>query len=375
MTLAGKRALFLLASLETGGAELQAIKLARALRRENMPVAVWTLAPHRGGPLTTALEGADLDVDTGVWQRDSRAQKARSLARIIKNMRAFAPDLVLPYTITPNLIAATTWRAAGARACVWNQRDALVIDVKRAAIARLASAWVSNSCHARDALIRQLRAPPERCFFVPNGVELRPAVDDVDVWRERLAIPAGRLVATMIAKLGTTKGQAFLIEVWRHLVDERGARAPVLVLAGRKDIGADDVIAAVRDNGLSEHVRIPGDVSDVSGLLAATDVAVFSSSIEAREGIPNGVLEPMAAGLPVVAVDVAGTREAFPVGSERHLVTAGDAKTFAARIAALADDAALRRRLGETHREHVARNFSLSAMTQRSIGVLEQVLS
>jgi glycosyltransferase involved in cell wall biosynthesis len=86
-------------------------------------------------------------------------------------------------------------------------------------------------------------------------------------------------------------------------------------------------------------VRFLGRIEDVSGLLAAVDVAVLSSR---SEGMPNAVLEPMAAGLPVVATDIEGVREAVGPTGVAVLAPPGDHRALANALDRALTDEALR---------------------------------
>src|SRR5262249_36066809 len=79
-------------------------------------------------------------------------------------------------------------------------------------------------------------------------------------------------------------------------------------------------------------LRALGWVDDVRGVLAACDVLVQASD---SEGLPTSVLEALAAGVPVVATDVGGTREAL--GGCGILVAPGDVESLARGIASALD--------------------------------------
>jgi glycosyltransferase involved in cell wall biosynthesis len=89
-----------------------------------------------------------------------------------------------------------------------------------------------------------------------------------------------------------------------------------------------------------------GEVDDVSGLLGACDLAVFSSR---SEGLGRGATEPMYVGLPVVGTDVPGIREAVGDVGAAFLAPPGDAAGLADRIVRLAADPELRVQVGRAN--------------------------
>ena len=83
------------------------------------------------------------------------------------------------------------------------------------------------------------------------------------------------------------------------------------------------------------------------------------------EGVPVMLMEAMAARLPVIATQVAGTGELVEDGISGLLVPPGDAAALAAAIDALAADEALRRRMGEAGRAAVRAGFDIHAEARR----------
>jgi glycosyltransferase involved in cell wall biosynthesis len=158
------------------------------------------------------------------------------------------------------------------------------------------------------------------------------------------------MVAVMVANLHGRKDHATLLRAWAY-VKERWTldKPPVLLLAGRIDSGeAPDLAEALR---MGETVRFLGPCHDVSSLLHAADFAVYSSR---SEGLPNGILEAMAAGLSVAGTDIPGIREAVGPDGIPLLTPVGDAKAMAATILKVAADSDLRQRLGAANRNRVS---------------------
>ena len=96
-------------------------------------------------------------------------------------------------------------------------------------------------------------------------------------------------------------------------------------------------------------------------ILAAADLSVLPSL---SEGLPNAVLESMAAGVPVVATSVGGTPELVEDGVTGLLVPPRDAEALAVAIARLIGNPALARRFGEAGRRRVHDRFSMAAMVR-----------
>jgi glycosyltransferase involved in cell wall biosynthesis len=363
--LQGMRVVVVLKWAGLGGAERQALVLARHLvAAEGADVEVRALndAEGRAAALFRAA-GIPWVSRRGRW-RGSRPRTLARLARAALFLRAARPDVLLPYCEVPNVVCGLVWSHTGARTCVWNQRDthAFTLGSERAGRAlRRSPVILSNSEHGAEYLLRH-GAPRHRVRVVPNGVDLPPAAATRSEWRRRLGVRESDVVVTSLAHFYVRKDHETLLAAWRRaLAAANGNRSSLtLVLAGRPEGRRETLSALARDLGVEERVRFVGDVEDVSGLLAASDVSVLSSP---REGCSNAVLESMAAGLPVVGTDIPGVRNPLGAGEDGFLVRVGDADALAATLWRLCTNAALRQAVG-------ARN----AQRQRSLYGRERML-
>jgi starch synthase (maltosyl-transferring) len=111
---------------------------------------------------------------------------------------------------------------------------------------------------------------------------------------------------------------------------------------------------------LAGRVHWLGARDDVPGLLKAANLLVLASL---WEGMPNVVLEAMAAGRAVVATAVEGTEDLVIPGHTGWLVPAQDPRSLGLALLAAAHDPALCRALGQNGRDRVMRDFSLDQTT------------
>ncbi len=360
--LAGRRAIIVLGGLELGGSERQALHLARWLKQtEAMQVEIWGFSPPGQAAILCDQIGVAWRSLPFPWKA-GWGHKLSGLWSFWQTLRRARPEILLPYTVLPNILCGLTWRLSGARLCLWNQRDAgdrsYSFKMQRLA-ARLTPAFAANSSTGAAYLQQGLGVAGQKIRLIPNGVVDEPPAQDRAAWRRQMGVGEQDFVACMIANLRQPKDHATLIRAWRQVIDQTGPAAR-LALAGQPMEAAPALQDLTRQLGLEDQVLFLGQVSDVSGLLQAADLGVFSSR---SEGSPNGVLEAMAAGLAVVATDLPGIRAACGEGDD-CLAAPGDAAGLAQRILALYADAGRRARLGQANRQRVAREFSLEAMCQ-----------
>ena len=371
--LRGAKILFVLPSLGFGGAERQAFLLGRHLvARRKARVKFVAFGPSGG----LAALCSDAGIATAEFEMRhryrSRTGQLRDVARFIGFLRREAADVVLPYCMFQNVLCGLTWRLGGARLCIWNQRDEgrsrLEPWAEHLAV-RQTRSFISNSTHGAEFLIHTLGVRPEFVHVVRNGIELQPAVLNPEDWRRQLALTDKAFVACMIANLHGFKDHATLIMAWRKVVDQLAVNALTahLLLAGDRGDRFDAIVHQVGQLGLAQRVHVLGPIEDITGLLRAADLCVFSST---TEGIPNGVLEAMASGLSVVATDCRGIREAVGPAGLECLATPADPDDLAEKIVRFALDPELRARLGKQARGRIETEFGLERMCEGMVSVM-----
>lgn len=118
--------------------------------------------------------------------------------------------------------------------------------------------------------------------------------------------------------------------------------------------------------GLERRVHVAGWRSDVPEILAASELLLLGGD---WEEMPNVVLEAMATGIPVVALDVPGVCKLLGEGAREQLVRRGGQRASEAertadfgRKLALAGDQQLRARLGRENRSRAEQPFGVERM-------------
>jgi glycosyltransferase involved in cell wall biosynthesis len=365
---AKEKGVLLLSALELGGAERQALQLAEYMQKKyDMRFEVWGL--HTPGYLCRMCD------EKGIGWRILDVHGAKGLRRwirILKFSRLLRHEkvsLLLPFTSVPNVYACLAAKLGGVKLCVWNQRDEGK-DLKRKWRYRLAvhsaSVICTNSVGGADALNLLYGVSRSKCHLTPNGVRIpRPTVGR-DTYLNALGIPPNRPVACMIANISRNKDHKALIRAWRVVVDNRQA---ALLLAGRKDDAYESCKRLATDLGLNESVFFLGFLQDPDSLLYSSDICVFSSR---SEGCPNGVLEGMAAGLPVIASDLPSVKSVVSEENLKYLATPGDTNDFADKILSALAHPGESATAGKCNKAKVLREHQVERACDRYSAVLEK---
>jgi colanic acid/amylovoran biosynthesis glycosyltransferase len=171
----------------------------------------------------------------------------------------------------------------------------------------------------------------------------------------------GTFTITCVGQLAPAKGQPLLVSAIAKLL-ERG-RSVRLRLIGDGPLRPDIENQIVRLN-LQRHVVLEGALNQdrVRAIYAETDIYVLPSF---AEGIPVVLMEAMAMQIPCVASWITGVPELIRDGVDGLLIPPADDDALARAIERLMDDAALRRRLGESGRARVSELYDLRRNTER----------
>ncbi len=127
-----------------------------------------------------------------------------------------------------------------------------------------------------------------------------------------------------------------------------------------------------RDNvQLQRRVHFLGHRNDVPEFLEHIDV-LWSASM--YEGLPNTIMEAMAAGVPVVATDIAGNNDLVADGQTGYLVKVGDTAGLARCANKIIADKRLSLRLAEAARNEMLTKYPIKKMVDRHAELYRQLL-
>jgi glycosyltransferase involved in cell wall biosynthesis len=231
----------------------------------------------------------------------------------------------------------------------------------------LPHALLTNSIKARTNLAT-LGLSPDKVFVLPNVIDLK----DFDLRKAEpldLPLPHHRPVAVAAGRLHPDKRfERFLeaLALARITVPELYG-----VLAGRDDGAMDSLQKRARDLGLTpDHLCFAGECSNIPTLLGHATFLVLSSAVE---GLPNIVLEAMAAGLPIVSTPAGDAPHIVRHGKSGFVVDFDDVPAMAESMVTLAQSPALRQAMGQAGRQMVESEYEFGSLRSRALRLFQTV--
>jgi glycosyltransferase involved in cell wall biosynthesis len=361
------RVLQIIPTLVRGGAEKQLTLLACGLPRDRFDVHVAVLT--HDGPYHETLAAHGIPV-TVIGKRGKIDPSAYfRLKRYIAGLR---PDVVQTWIFAANSYGRAAALAAGVRhvlageRCIdpWKSWYELAIDRW---LAKRTARIVTNSQGVRDFYSAH-GIPAEKFVVIPNGIECRPASPSAraELLRE-LGLPESVRLIGAVGRLWPQKRYKDLI--WAAELLKAGRGDAHLLIAGDGP-QRDELARFAREVLVDDHVHFLGERDDVSQLLNDLDCFWLGSGYE---GQSNALMEAMLAGLPVVATDIAGSRDLVVPNETGFLVPVGDAGQFARKTNQLLEEPELARRFGENGRRRMCEEFTVAKMVEKHQRLYEEL--
>ena len=366
-----------IARLNMGGPALHVAYLTAGLQKRgyDTTLAAGTLARGEDS-MAFVADGLGIEV-VRIDELGREISPLRDLAatiRIAKLIRRERPQILHTHTAKDGTVGRVAALLAGSR------RPPIVVHTfhghvlrgyfgpLRSLLFRLLERWlaarttalVAVSPQVRDDLVALGVAPSERFVVIRLGIELdervAPTQDGRLESRRYLGITGDRFAVGWIGRMTGVKRTDDVLVAFKRLRD--GGVDACLCMVGD---GPDRELLERRAHelGVMRDTLFVGYQEDVAPFYAAFDTLVLPSG---NEGTPVSAIEALAAGRPVVATRVGGVPDVIREGEDGFLVDAGDTEQLAERLARLAGDPALRRRMGEEGRARVLPRYAVDRL-------------
>lgn len=356
-----RRLALVITELEPGGAERCLVELATRIDRSRYSPVVYSLAPppaESKRALVARLEEARIPMHfvgvTGSWHY---IKALRTLTQLLREQEA---RIVQTFLFHANIVGTGAARAARVPHVLTGIR---VADPRwwRTTLERTATAPAARFVCVSQSVAEFCRRrgfAAEKLVVIPNGIDLAPWQNAQPAEVGQWGVPPGRRLLLYVGRLDKQKGlDRFFCEL-PSVFDELPDHDLLLVGEGKQQLMLRRRASWL---GISDRVHFANWQDDVPAIIVAADILVLPSR---WEGMPNVVLEAMAAGKPVVATQAEGTVELLGLGTVEQTAPVGDWRGFRTRLLRVVKDSSLAAELGRQNRGR-AQQFSLEFLAVR----------
>lgn len=356
-----KKILFLIRSLEQGGAERQLIVLAAGLAERDWEVSVITF--YKG---SFDAELRERGVEVLCAEKQGRWALIGFLRRLLSIIKREDPLILHSYLTVGNIIATIIKLFIPKIKLVWGVRasdmklenydwTARATDRLEACLAWVPSLVIVNSKAGQEHLIRRA-FPVSKIVVIPNGIDTGrfcPNADARKRIREEWKLKESEVLVGLIARVDPMKDHPNFLKA-AALVASRYSNVRFVCVGDGEKIYRERVQALGKCLGLEGSLIWEAGREDVQAVYNALDIAVSSS---VTEGFSNTICEAMASGVPCVATDVGDS--SLIIGKTGAIVPSQDAESLAAGIIKIISEAP---QVSEIIRAEITNNFSVDSL-------------
>ncbi|MBN2108502.1 MAG: glycosyltransferase [Deltaproteobacteria bacterium] len=357
--------LYLITATNAGGTEKALWELVRRLDTSRFCAHVCSLKkPGIFGPrLASAAAGFHTLALSEAGGLKAALNFLPACVRLGGLVRRVRPDIIHSFLFRANICGRLAGRLLGVPINISSLRvtEAGILPhfVDRMT-AGMVDRYTAVSEAVRQEAMRRAGIAPEKIIMIPNGIDC-----------SETSSPSGDPGIFKIALFGRfhrQKGHAVLLHALK-LLDGQGLPVQACLFGEGPDEAALKKMAF--DLGIADRVCFMGVVDNPVEAMAGMDVIVLPSL---WEGMPNAVLEAMAAGRPVVVSRIAGLDELVQDGVTGLLCEPGNAEELAAALLRLARDRQLACAMGQAGRRLARERFSIDATVAATVGLYDELL-
>ena len=350
-------------NLHTGGAQRQVIEYLKYRDREqfdftvvNLDAALQTLTPE-----ITKLGVNVIQIKHGGF---FNIKTIFTLTVLLKNIN---PTIVQTYLFTADtygricaILAKTPIIITSIRSMdLWKKSHHLWID---RLLEKFTDSITINAESIRLHLQKIWKIDNQKIFLIHNGIDLNRFIvsETRQKTREKLGLYQSDLLIGMIGRFRFEKDYESFFQAAHLLYQQYPQAIYIAVGDGPKQ---QEIEQFVRTLNPQLRVIFTGTRHDTPNLIHAMDICVLATH---TEGCPNGVMEYMAGGKPVIATHVGGCPELVVQGETGFLVEDKNTAAYAEAIKILIEDVSLRQQMGRAGKKRIEDHFSTQKLAQKT---------
>ena len=348
-----KRVSILIPTIDSGGAEKQAVLLAVQLSKHTTVNLIVLYGNHSEYELNVKML---TESDVIVHKLSGNIfSKICTINRILKNTKT---EVLLNYLTLPNVLGSIIGRTQGIK--VYNGiRSSRLPRAKmlaeRIVHNRFATGTIFN-CYSGVTYFQSKGFNAEKNIVIPNCFNnIAPAMNREDRALKRI-ITVGRFDSskdyeTLISSISMLKRDDFMLCIVGYGVLE------------------DQIRSWVKQYGIEDKTEIHIKPNNVAELERGADIYLSSSVFE---GTSNSIMEALNWSLPVVATDVGDNDHLIINGENGFLHSVGDAKGLSSSVSRLLDSIELRNQMGVKGNQLLQQDYSMGTFEQRYLRLIEE---
>lgn len=354
------RIVILSTGTDIGGAEQQLLYLSRALLGKGHQVRIISMIPL--GSLGVEAQNLGLNIYSLNMRRGIPNYYA--LVQMFRWLNDWEPQILISFMFHANILG----RLAG----LWTKVPVIISSIRNENIGGTQREWLmritnwmddmctTNSHLVAKALAQKQIVAPQKLRVISNAISSQqtalPESGENKIKLE-LGIDDANFVWLAVGRLEEQKDYPNLLQAFTKIASSNTR----LLIVGKGSL-QQELHNITNALALSEQVSFLGVRHDIPELLAVTDALVLSS---AWEGLPNVIMEALAAGKPVVATNVGGVSELVESNRSGFLVPPGDPAALAGAMARLMTlPLAQRRQMGLIGRSYIESHHSLERIAR-----------
>ncbi|RJQ19420.1 MAG: glycosyltransferase family 1 protein [Nitrospiraceae bacterium] len=296
---------------------------------------------------------------------------AASIIKLAGFMKAGKFDIVNTHSGVDSWIGGIASRMAKVPVLVRTRH--LNIPLKRNIfnfIHYLPDMYITCGDNMRSNLVNNCGFPAGKVVSIPTGV----GMEFFEVRRNpeaklKYGLDVNSTVITNVGILRSVKGHEVTLRAVKSVVDFFPNTKFLIVGDGPRE---ETLKNLAKELGISEHVIFTGFVENIPEIYSFTDVAILSSW---SEGLPQGLLQAMAAGVPVAATGVGGVPEVVINEKTGLLIGPGDHEGLAKGIIRLLNKPDEASRFAANAKELVLKGHSANHMIEKIEKLYKKLLA
>lgn len=298
--------------------------------------------------------------------------------------REFRPDVVHTHSAKAGILGRAAARKVGVPAIVHGVHGAPFYPYQNPLVRhfyRVCERWAARRCDAMvsvadamtDLMVEGDVAPRDRFRTIYSGMETENFLRARE-HRERVRAEFGfrdeHVVVGKIARLFHLKGHEYVVEAASSIIEKNPKVRFFFVGDG---LLANTLKRQIEARGLTDFFHFAGLVppARIPEMLSAMDMVVHASL---REGLARVLPQALLAGIPAISYDIDGAREVVVTDRTGILLPPKSVEPLAEAVLRLADDAALREKLGKEGRRRCETVFAHQYMTKKIRELYEELL-